>query len=86
MLYYLYLQNIIPDNDKLRVLHFAPEKIIEKFFKSYKNIEYLSSDINPKRAMAVQDITNLSFGDDSFDIVFCSHVLEHINDDLKATK
>ena len=32
------------------------------------------------------DITNLPFNDDSFDIVFCNHVLEHIQDDTKAMK
>ena len=36
--------------------------------------------------MKKEDITNLSFKDNSFDIIFCSHVLEHIEDDKRAMK
>ena len=32
------------------------------------------------------DICNLPFKDNSFDVVFCNHVLEHISDDTKAMK
>lgn len=83
---YLYLKKVIPKNKKMKVLHFAPEKILTNLFKSYENIEYLSADINSRKAMVKEDITNLSFKDDSFDIIFCSHVLEHIEDDIKAMK
>ncbi len=85
-LYYLYLRKIIPQNKKFKVLHFAPETILTNLFKSYKNIEYLSADIDSRKAMIKEDITNTSFLDNSFDIIFCSHVLEHIQDDKKAMK
>lgn len=85
-LYYLYLQNVIPAKSKLKVLHFAPEKILTKLFKSFSNIEYLSADLDPTKAMVKEDITNISFADASFDILFCAHVLEHIPDDLKAMR
>jgi predicted SAM-dependent methyltransferase len=84
--YFLYLKNKIPTNRKLKVLHFAPEKVITKLFKSYNNIEYLSADINPKKAMIKEDITRISFADNSFDIIFCSHVLEHIEHDRMAMR
>lgn len=85
-LYYLYLKKLIPATKRVKVLHFAPEKILTNLFKSYKNIEYLSVDIDPKNAMKKENITNLSFANNSFDIIFCSHVLEHIEDDLKAMR
>jgi len=85
-LFYLYLKKVIPIDRKIKVLHFAPEKILTSLFKSYNNIEYLSADINPSVAMVKEDITNISFQDNSFDIIFCSHVLEHIEDDHKAMK
>ena len=85
-LYYLYLKNIIPKNKKIKVLHFAPEKILSNLFKSFNNIEYLSADLNPKKAMIKQDITKITLKDNTFDIIFCSHVLEHIEDDIKAMK
>jgi len=85
-LFYLYLKKILDKEKPLKVLHFAPEKILSKLFQSYGNIDYLSVDINPRKAMRKEDITNLSFGDDSFDIVICLHVLEHIKDDIKAMR
>jgi len=83
-MYYLYLRDNIPTDRKLKVLHFAPEKILTRLFTSYPNIEYISADIDPKKAMRKEDITNPSFDDNTFDIIFCSHVLEHIEDDHKA--
>jgi SAM-dependent methyltransferase len=85
-LYYLYLLNIIPKNKRLRVLHFAPEEILTNLFVSYEKIEYLSVDVDPKKAMRKEDITNLSFNKNSFDIIFCSHVLEHVEDDIEAMR
>jgi SAM-dependent methyltransferase len=85
-LYYLYLKKVIPRDRKIKVLHFAPEKIIMGIFKSYPNIEYLSADLDPNKAMVKEDITQISFVDKSFDIIFCSHVLEHIPDDIQAMR
>lgn len=70
----------------MRVLHFAPEIIFHKFFSSFKDIDYWPVDLNPK-AFGVKkavDITNVTFDDDSFDLIMCTHVLEHIPDDRKA--
>jgi SAM-dependent methyltransferase len=83
-LYYLYLKTCIPSDRKIRVLHFAPEQILSKLFQSFPNVEYISADIVPGKAMVVADITNTSFADNEFDIIFCSHVLEHVPDDRKA--
>jgi SAM-dependent methyltransferase len=82
--FYIYLKEVIPKNKPVNVLHFAPEKFLTKLFRSYKFINYLSADINKKNAMKLEDITNLSFKDNSFEIIFCSHVLEHVINDKKA--
>lgn len=69
---------------KLKVLHFAPEYILEKRFKKLSNLEYLSADLNPELAMSKQDITDIQFTDNNFDMIICSHVLMHVPEEEKA--
>jgi len=82
---YLYLKEKINySSDFLRVLHVAPEKNLQKFFKSKKNINHISVDINSELADKKMDICNILFDDNIFDLIICSHVLEHVPDDKKA--
>lgn len=84
-LLWLYLQN---ETDffsaKKRVLHFAPEQAFYKRFRSMKNLDYVSTDLNSPLADVKADICKLPFNDNEFDIILCNHVLEHIPDDTKA--
>ena len=68
----------------LKVLHFAPEQAFYKQFKKLKNLEYITTDLNSPLADVKADICALPFKDDSFDVILCNHVLEHIPDDRKA--
>lgn len=72
------------DQEAIRVLHFAPEQIMTKLLLGNPKVEYLSVDIDHRRAMRREDIKNLSFKDDQFDLIICIHVLEHIDNDRKA--
>ena len=80
----IFFNKVIPPGKQLRLLHFAPEACMAKKIRGYKNIDYLSADLCTKRAMREEDITHLSFGNESFDIILCSHVLEHVENDEKA--
>ena len=71
------------DFTKLRVLHIAPERFIERRLRSLC-ASYLSADLYQKGVDRCEDLTQMSFPDQSFDLVYCSHVLEHIKDDLAA--
>lgn len=69
--------------DKMKILHFAPEKCFEYEFRELFG-EYLSADLNNPNVDCQEDLTHLSFQSDSFDIVYASHVLEHIKEDELA--
>ncbi|MEO8512882.1 MAG: class I SAM-dependent methyltransferase [Ignavibacteria bacterium] len=69
---------------KLKLLHIAPEKGIQRIFKISNNIDYLSADLDSSLADIKMDITDINFPENSFDIVICNHVLEHIPEDMKA--
>lgn len=68
----------------LKVLHFAPEQAFYKRFRSQKNLDYTTTDLNSPLADVRADICQLPFAENSFDVIFCNHVLEHIPDDTKA--
>lgn len=67
-----------------KVLHFAPEQCFLKRFKVLDHIDYTTTDLNSPIADVKADICNLPFEDNSYDVIFCNHVLEHIPDDNKA--
>ena len=73
-------------NDKLRILHIAPEQPFYRKFKSIKNWDYITCDLNSPLADIKADICKLPFKKFEFDLIICNHVLEHINDDLKAIR
>jgi len=71
-------------SDQLKVLHFAPEQCFLKRFQALKNLDYTTTDLNSPIADVKADICNLPFQDNSYDVILCNHVLEHIPDDVKA--
>lgn len=68
----------------LKVLHFAPEQAFYKLFRNQKNLEYTTTDLLSPLADVKADICNLPFEDNTYDVILCNHVLEHIPDDTKA--
>ncbi len=76
--------NFFTSTKKLKVLHIAPEQCFLDLFKKQKNLEYITSDLESPIADVKADICDLPFKENEFDVVFCNHVLEHIQDDTKA--
>lgn len=86
-LLWLFLENETDFFTKpLKLLHFAPEQAFFKHFKTLKNIDYTTTDLNSPLADVKADICDLPFKSQSFDVVLCNHVLEHIPDDIQALK
>src|SRR5687767_4434812 len=83
-LYLTYKTNLF--SDRLRVLHFAPERILQKRLKAQQHLHYVSADLCRSRAIVHADITAIPFPENSFDVVLCSHVLEHVLHDRQAMR
>jgi len=93
----LYLDRVAPTLKSSAVLHFAAEKSIRLQIVEVAK-EYITADLRPEgRAYEMDrqgflqneidvqaDITDLPFPEEHFDVVICSHVLEHVHDDTKA--
>lgn len=68
------------------VLDFSPSRSIYRKLKA-ENIHYRSSDLSGDFiADENYDITNIKASNDSFDLIICYHILEHIADDFLAMK
>lgn len=86
-LLWLYLKNETDFfSSPQKVLHFAPEQAFYKRFRKMTHLEYKTTDLNSPLADVKADICDLPFEDNSYDIIFCNHVLEHIPDDHQAMK
>jgi len=92
LLWYYIKHNTNMLNDSIdtsiKVLHFAPETILQKKISKFKYIDYYPVDINPSHIgiRDVIDIESIKFHDNTFDYIICYHVLEHVADDLMAMK
>jgi ubiquinone/menaquinone biosynthesis C-methylase UbiE len=67
------------------VLHVAPEYCFIDRFERMKNLDYITADIESPLAKVKMDIHAIPFPDNTFDVAFCNHVMEHVDDYVKAT-
>ena len=70
--------------DPLKVLHVAPEICFIKEFESLTNLDYITADIESPLAKVKMDIHEIPFEENTFEVAFCNHVMEHVDDDIKA--
>jgi len=86
-LYAIYFNNRFQtfDKEEYSFLDIAPSKHLADFVKRFGFIRYRSADLFMEDVDDKVDITDMNiYSDNSFDIILCSHVLEHIEDDRKA--
>ena len=84
-LLWLYLKqrtNFFEKNRKM--LHVAPEQCFYKLFRKMENLDYTTADLNSPLADVKMDLHNIPFDDNSFDVIFCNHVLEHVENDRQC--
>lgn len=71
---------------KLDVLHIAPEQCFHGKFKTQKNLHYLTGDLVSPIADLHFDLHHIPLEDNRFDVVFCNHVMEHVDDPIQCMK
>jgi len=74
------------DGRRKRLLHVSPEQQLEERIRKHPQIDYLSGDLESRQAMVRLDITDIHYGDDTFDVIICNHVLEHVPNDRLAMR
>lgn len=74
---------------KKRLLHIAPEVCLMRHLKPhYKGNEtaYVTADLESPLADLHFDIQQIPLEDNSFDVVICNHLMEHVTDDRLAMR
>jgi predicted SAM-dependent methyltransferase len=70
----------------LNVLHIAPEQCFYKRFKAMPNLTYTTADYNSPIADLHFDLHKTPLPDNSYDVILCNHVLEHVEDDMQCMR
>ncbi|MEM8762562.1 MAG: methyltransferase domain-containing protein [Bacteroidota bacterium] len=89
-----YLEQQLPKTlSNLKVLHFAPDKSLYERLSTFDFEAYISCDLFPenlhyipKDKIVKVDITQIPYDENTFDIILCNHVLEHIPNDHHAMR
>jgi SAM-dependent methyltransferase len=68
----------------LDILHIAPELCFIDRFRAIHGDKYITADLDSPLADVKLDVHSIPFDTNSFDVVFCNHVLEHVADDKQA--
>ncbi len=67
-----------------KVLHVAPEQCFYGRFRKMRNLDYLTADLDSPIADVKMDIHDIQYPDNTFDVILCNHVLEHVRDDIQC--
>jgi SAM-dependent methyltransferase len=84
MWYYLKNETDFFTNPKIDVLHIAPEQCFYSLFRNQKNLNYLTGDLESPLADLHFDLHQIPLEDNKFEVIFCNHVLEHVEDAKKC--
>ncbi|MEE9440005.1 MAG: methyltransferase domain-containing protein [Saprospiraceae bacterium] len=82
------LWNIIENEiEGKKILHFSPSNCIKKKLELNFNADYITTDYSGEfNASKRLDIESIDEPNDEYDLIICYHILEHIENDIKAMK
>lgn len=71
-----------------RLLHIAPEVSLMRHFRQlYRGTtNYITADLESPLAEMHFDVQNIPLESKSVDVIICNHLLEHVDDDLRAMR
>lgn len=74
--------------EEIRVLQIAPAACVSRWIMSHcPHIKYETTDLYMEDVSYKSDIMNMEMiSDETYDVIICSHVLEHVQDDRKALR
>lgn len=70
--------------DDLKVMHIAPEQCFYKLFRNQKNLDYTTGDLESPLADLHFDLHKIPLEDNQYDVIFCNHVMEHVDNDVQC--
>lgn len=74
-------------NEKLRMLQIAPSPAIERYALGREDILYESTDLMMEGVTFQADLQHMDMvADETYDIIVCAHVLEHVENDASAMR
>jgi SAM-dependent methyltransferase len=88
-LYALYVKRFLSERPgrRVRLLDIAPGAALGPFLRSQPHVTYRSADLYADGVDDVVDVHDMAiYADESYDLFVCSHVLEHVTDDIKVMR
>ena len=84
--YALVMKKILPADKKINILDIAPRQCVTDFVKkNFPLADYKTADLFMPNVDYKLDICDMKeIADGSIDFFICSHILEHVNNDVKA--
>lgn len=84
-LWQLVKENYIKND--IQILDFSPSRPLFRKWKKEKNVKHIASDLSGDFIADVKyDITQIPAKENSFDLIICYHILEHVIEDVKAMR
>ncbi|MCU0605869.1 MAG: oligosaccharide flippase family protein [Candidatus Edwardsbacteria bacterium] len=82
----LYLDAYLAGKE-LQLLEMAPSRPLAALIRSHRGVRHRTADLHMPGVDDTVDITDMSiYPDGNYDFIICSHILEHVEDDVKAMR